>query len=95
MRDHKYKVGQVVSVLSVLRDVTSPAREYKILRLLSQAGAERAYHIKTITEASARFAREDEIVLHTGVSQGAAHANLDDWRKGHSIHRQEARDAPR
>lgn len=92
MRDHKYRVGQVVTVMSALRDVSSPAREYKILRLLSQAGTERAYHIKTITEAFARFVREDELVLHTGLDPWPAegpimHANLDDWRKAHPVHR--------
>lgn len=62
MRDHKFKVGQVVSLIPALRDGTSSSvREYKILRLLPGTGGECAYHVKTITEASARVAKEGEL----------------------------------
>ena len=65
----KFKVGQMVCLKAAVCDAAAgwPA-SYKILRSFSQQGRDWSYRVKTILEPDARFAGQDELVLHSALS---------------------------
>ena len=65
MVNHKFKVGQMVDLISSHVGLPASVRAYKILRLLPQEGGEPLYRIKTIAEAFERIAKESELVRST------------------------------
>lgn len=76
MKEHKFRVGQVVDFHpSPKIAFPAAAQEYKILRLVPHERGERLYRIKTITERFERIAKESELVLGISVSSQCADAD--------------------
>lgn len=66
MRQHKFKVGELVDYNPGRLAVQPSARQYKILRLLPAEGSDLLYRIKASGEAFERVAREYELARRPG-----------------------------
>lgn len=61
MRQHKFRVGELVDYNPGRLAVQPSARQYEIVRLLPAEGSDPLYRIKTSGEAFERVAKEHEL----------------------------------
>lgn len=69
----KFQVGQLVQFTPGKLAMSSPTREYKIMRILPRESGEFTYRIKSTVEQFERVARESEISAEQKASAGPRH----------------------
>ncbi|MGE0851299.1 MAG: hypothetical protein AB7O44_16995 [Hyphomicrobiaceae bacterium] len=61
MSHHRFKVGQLVDFAPSRPGVSTPGRQYEIIRLLPHDGGELQYRVKSKSEPFERVAKESEL----------------------------------
>ena len=71
MTSHKYKVGEMISFRSYLKDRSAASGRYEIVACRPDQDGEPSYRIKSELERHERIARESELGRLAEAKQGA------------------------